>query len=43
MKKQASTYIQKKRIKRADVHSKTKHSNNKSSKHYSKKYKGQGR
>ena len=35
-------YIKKARKKRPGVHAKTKHSNNKQSKHYAKKKRGQG-
>jgi len=37
-----SDYIKKPKKKRPGVHSKTKHSNNKQSKHYVKKKRGQG-
>jgi len=42
-KNQASTYVEKKRVKRKGVHSKTKQSKNKSSKMYTKLNRGQGR
>ena len=37
------TYREKAKVRRPNVHAKTKHSNNKQSKNYVKKYKGQGR
>jgi len=43
MAKVLSNYIEKKKIKRPDVHAKTKVSKNKSSKNYRKAYRGQGR
>ena len=36
-------YREKTKVRRPGVHAKTKHSNNKQSKNYVKKYKGQGR
>ena len=42
-KKQLSNYIQKTKVHRPNVHSKTKTSNSKTSKFYQKKYRGQGR
>ena len=36
-------YKEKTKVRRPGVHAKTKHSNNKQSKNYVKKYKGQGR
>ncbi len=36
-------YKEKPKVRRPGVHAKTKHSNNKQSKNYVKKYKGQGR
>jgi hypothetical protein len=36
-------YKEKSKVRRPGVHAKTKHSNNKQSKNYVKKYKGQGR
>ena len=41
--KQKVIHYQKKKIRRKGIHSKTKTSNIKSSKNYTKKYKGQGR
>ena len=38
-----STYIEKPKKKRPGVHAKSKHSNNKQSKNYVKKYRGQGK
>ncbi len=43
MAKTDSGYERKHKVSRPDVHSKTRTSNNKSSKHYKKAYKGQGR
>jgi len=43
MAKVLSNYIEKKKIKRPDVHAKTKTSKNKASKNYQKVYRGQGR
>jgi hypothetical protein len=42
-KKSTSSYSLKKRVRNKGVHSKSKHTNNKSSKLYKKKYRGQGR
>lgn len=42
-KTQVTNKIDKPKVRRAGVHAKTKHSNSKGSKNYSKKYKGQGR
>jgi len=42
-KKQLTNYIQKTKVNRPNVHAKTKTSNNKDSKFYQKKYRGQGR
>ncbi len=43
MAKIISNYIEKKKVNRPGVHAKTKTSKNKSSKHYKKAYRGQGR
>tara|TARA_R100001510_G_C7634780_1_gene193121 strand:- start:211 stop:342 length:132 start_codon:yes stop_codon:yes gene_type:complete len=43
MKKVLSNYIEKKKIRRPDIHAKTKTSKNKASKNYQKGYRGQGR
>ena len=42
-KMQASTYVEKAKVKRPGVHAKNNSSSNKNSKNYKKKYRGQGR
>lgn len=43
MAKLQTTYVKKAKVKRPDVHAKTRNSNHKNSKNYAKKYRGQGR
>ena len=43
MRRAITVYREKKRVRRPGVHSKCKTSNHKTSRHYKKKYKGQGR